>query len=497
MRENEKESEKIAGIIIGESGVDEVSFIAKHAIEIGSYVVVESNNQQVLCMVKSISYENPFLNESIENFEAAKKIADFENEISIRGKLKVLGKTQSLEFSKIPIEPGSIVKKASDELLSEIFGKGEISIGNLLAHKNVEVKLDANVLLTRHLAILAITGAGKSNAVSVIVDGILKLNGMPVIFDMHSEYTDTEFIAKKVIEPKLNPLYLSLEEFRALVDIGKEAHIQERFLRKAWKAARESMKEKGDFITEILNNLEKISESADVKTQSEKNAIAAVINKVEDFNEKYSGIVYAYAADILSDLEPGKANVIDLGSVDEDYADVIVSHVMRKALYKRKKAELPPLFLILEEAHILAPAYRSTLSKYWAERIAREGRKFGVGLCLVSQRPKSLDSNSLSQANNAIIMKLIEPNDQRHVQQASERLSDDLLAHLPSLNTGEAIIIGSCIPVPAMVKIRLFRGKKTGSDISAIEEWKKFRENKERELREKSREAEELFSGMP
>lgn len=485
------------GIIIGESGVDEVSFIAKHALEIGSYVVVESNNEKILCMVKSISYENPFLSREIDNYEAAKKIADFEKEISIKGRLKILGKADNLEFSKIPIEPGSIVKRASDELLSEIFGRGEISIGNLLAHKNVEVKLDANVLLTRHLAILAITGAGKSNAVSVIVDEILKLSGMPVIFDLHSEYGDADFAAKKIIEPKLNPFYLSLEEFRVLVDISKEAHIQERFLRKAWKVARERMKEKSDFIGELLNALEEISEdSKEIKTQSEKNAIAAVINKVEDFNEKYSGIVNAYAGDLISELEQGKVNIINLGSVDEDYADVIVSHVMRKALYKRKRNELAPLFLILEEAHILAPAYRSTLSKYWAERIAREGRKFGIGLCLVSQRPKSLDSNSLSQANNAIIMKLIEPHDQRHVQQASERLSDDLLLQLPSLNTGEAVIIGSFIPIPAIVKIKLFKGKKAGSDINVIEEWKKIKENKENELKKKLEEADELFSGM-
>ena len=130
-----------------------------------------------------------------------------------------------------------------------------------------------------------------------------------------------------------------------------------------------------------------------------------------------------------------------------------------------------PVFVVLEEAHILAPKDRPTMSKLWIGRIAREGRKFGVGLCLVSQRPKGLDVDSLSQVNNMIILKLVEPSDQRHVQQASEQLSEDLLRQLPALNVGEAVIIGPMLPFPAMVKIDKFEGRLGGSDINVLEEW--------------------------
>jgi len=124
----------------------------------------------------------------------------------------------------------------------------------------------------------------------------------------------------------------------------------------------------------------------------------------------------------------------------------------------------------LEEAHVLAPFDKETLSKYWIGRIAREGRKFGIGLCLVSQRPKRLDSDSLSQANNMIILKLVEPSDQRYVQQASEALSQDLLEQLPSLNIGETVIIGPCIKVHALVKIEEFKGKLVGTDPNVRKE---------------------------
>jgi DNA helicase HerA-like ATPase len=142
--------------------------------------------------------------------------------------------------------------------------------------------------------------------------------------------------------------------------------------------------------------------------------------------------------------------------------------------------------MVLEGAHILASSTLNTRSRYWISRIAREGRKFGLGLCLVTQRPKALDSNALSQANNMIILRLVEPGDQRHVQQASESLSSDLVEQLPSLNVGEALVMGKMIPVPALVKIKLAKAKKSGNDISAVEEWKKYKEKFERDRKELS-----------
>jgi hypothetical protein len=191
--------------------------------------------------------------------------------------------------------------------------------------------------------------------------------------------------------------------------------------------------------------------------------------------------------------------VIDLGSVDEDGADVVVSHILRSILearknYKRSGNGLSfPIFLVLEEAHVLAPFDKETLSKYWIGRIAREGRKFGIGLCLVSQRPKRLDSDSLSQASNMIILNLVEPNDQRYVQMASEILSQDLLEQLPSLNVGEAVIIGPSIKVPALVKIDEFKGKLEGTDPNVRKEWEEAWKMKEIEEEQRISYIQEIF----
>ena len=214
--------------------------------------------------------------------------------------------------------------------------------------------------------------------------------------------------------------------------------------------------------------------------------------------DKYGNILSLEAKDVIDNIRVGKANILDLGSVDEFASDVVVSHILRTVLKSRKefirsKDGLEfPIFLILEEAHILAPQNRKTESKLWISRIAREGRKFSVGLCMVSQSPKSLDSDALSQANNMIILRLVEPTDQSHVQRASENLSDDLIAQLPSLNIGEAIVLGLMTRIPTLVKIDEFKGKISGGDINIVEEWSKSIKNEEEILKEQKREYEEL-----
>lgn len=487
--------EDVVGVCIGEASPMEASFISKHMPSAGEYVILKYEGQEVLGMIEALTRGSTSISSDIIDPEAVERILLIEGEDShyIRGRVRILGRSRDLEMPRIPPPPGTRINKADKETLSRIFTTGPVRIGRLLNHPEVEVGLDANKMIARHLAILAITGAGKSNTVSVIVEELVRLQGMPIIFDMHSEYAEAGFTKTNRITPSLNPIYLSFEEFKLLVDIGRDAYIQERYLRKAYKTAKDKLKQKGNFLKKIITNLEETSEGEGL-TSSEKNAIAGVINKVEDFEHRYEGLVDTHAPYLLNQLQQGTANVVDLGQVDEDYADVIVSHILRKALYKRKKDEIPPAFCILEEAHILAPAKRPTYSKYWIDRIAREGRKFGLGLCLVSQRPKSLDQNSLSQANNTIIMRMVEPSDQRHVQQASERLSDDLLEQLNSLNTGEAIILGMMTRIPALIKIHKFKGKTKGTDPDIIGQWQKEAKKRETEHKEKTKEITDLYS---
>ncbi len=504
---------EIIGRCIGETSLVDVSFISKEMPRVGEYVSLKYDGKNVLGMIESLVRGSVSINDQIYDPLTIEKIKAIEGDDHyVKGTVKILGDIENdLRIPRTPAPPGTEIRVADSEVLKRIFevDKYGLKLGNLITQDEVAIEVDINKMVSRHLAVLAMTGAGKSNTVSVIVDGLLNVNGSVLIFDMHSEYVNTNFGEDKVnvMRPQINPLYLSFGEIKKLSNIPPNAYVQERYFLKAYKLARKSLMQGSttgkDFIALIQSKLEgwlQEAEDPDSKSAnaSDRKSIADVLNKLEHMRDKYGNILSLEAKDIIDSLKVGKANILDLGSVDEFASDVVVSHILRNVLKSRKDFLRTgdglefPIFMILEEAHILAPQNRKTEAKLWISRIAREGRKFSVGLCLVSQSPKSLDSDALSQANNMIILRLVEPTDQSHVQRASESLSDDLIAQLPSLNIGEAIVLGLMTRIPTLVKIDEFKGKISGGDLNIVEEWSKSHENQAKIINNQKKEYEDL-----
>jgi len=488
-------SGEVIGFIIGESTVTKTLFISKTIPRLGQYVVMEYDGKIVLGLIQGLIRGSIALPDDIHDASQVERIKILEHGSTqyIKGVIQILGDVYSRDIPRIPPPPGTEVRKASKDILRIVFGhRGTgIRIGSLISEPDVPVFVDVNRMVTRHLAILAITGAGKSNTVAVIADELLRLNGTVVIFDMHSEYIGARFTNGSVneISAKINPYNMSISELLRLLNIERRAYIQERYFRRAYKEIFDiisSGENVENFLDLLISRLESYME--DDKSRKDKDSIAGVINKIEDFRDKYSDMLDYNIPTIVDQIRPGYVNVVDLGRYDEEAADVIVSHSLRTILNERKnyvrsgKGLRIPIFLVLEEAHILAPKDRPTLSKYWIGRIAREGRKFGVGMCIVSQRPKSLDPNTLSQANNMIVLRLVEPSDQKYVQQASETLSEDLLQQLSSLNIGEAVVLGLMVNVPALVKIDKFKGELAVQELNVVKEWKNIGEIFSKEL---------------
>ena len=436
---------------------------------------------------------NDSLNVDINDFKAIQKISRIGAEENyIKGKVKILGDVNdNLKLPRTPVLPGTEIKLADNEVLDEIFKvKNPIKLGCLVNQSDVEVNVEANPILSRHLAILAMTGAGKSNTVSVLIDQFLRYNLPIFVFDMHGEYKDAVFPNGEVnvIRPKINPHYMSFHEIKKLVNIGANSYIQERHFRRAFHEAKESLKNGVAQTNNFLQVMYDILENKSLEEGSDKQ-IVDVMNKIDDAMIKYSNIFDKNIGNILSSIKKGHANVLDLSQVDESVASVLVSHILRNALQRSKDAASKgenlienSVFFILEEAHILAPKKRETDSKKWIQRVAREGRKFGLGLCLVSQSPKTVDHDALSQMNNMIILRLVEPEDQRHVQSASESLSKDLVDQLPSLNVGEAIVLGLMSKVPTLVKIDRFKGRRHGDDMDIISHFKNSIQKEKEEI---------------
>jgi len=482
------EPEEPLGYIVDGATPRSARFVSPAPPAVGDYVLIEAEPRPLIGLVKNVGTRSITLSSLpgvydpvvVERLRAEASSEDVFFECSV----SVIGDAERLEMPRMPPLPGSRVYPAPAGLLSGLFG-GEpprrIRVGTLLARPEVPVYVDVNRMVTRHTAVLAVTGAGKSNTVAVLADRVAAIGGTLLVFDFHGEYAGTSIGGGvNTIEARINPRLLSIGELMVLLGVEHRFYNQERVLRRALDLVRKKQLQRG-FLQELAEAVEKIRLVE--KRREEATAAVAVLNKIESMLERYGDIIDDDAPDPLTRLLPGRVNVVDLSRVDEEAADVVVSHLVRKLLLERKRYKhgersmVPyPVLVVLEEAHILAPRDDATLSKYWLSRVAREGRKFGVGLMLVSQRPKGLDPDILSQMNNMIVLRIVEPSDQRYIQEASESMSSELVEQLPSLNTGEAILVGPFVPAPALVKIDKYRGSLGGSDPDVVSEWLRYRE---------------------
>lgn len=172
----------------------------------------------------------------------------------------------------------------------------------------------------------------------------------------------------------------------------------------------------------------------------------------------------------------GRLVIIDLQGLSDDAKQIITalisSEIMRAA--SDKKRQIRPAFLVYEEGHNFAPAGIPCISKKIIKKIAAEGRKFGVGFSIISQRPSKLDSDVTSQCNTIITMRLKNPDDQRFIAKTSDMFSKSDIEELPSLSTGEALICGRSIPAPLLVKVGTKALMHGGESPEVILEWGSF-----------------------
>ncbi len=188
---------------------------------------------------------------------------------------------------------------------------------------------------------------------------------------------------------------------------------------------------------------------------------------------------------ILGYRKEGEANltIVDLSGIPFEVLSITVSLMSRILFdygyhYKRHvdpKLTRTPLLLVYEEAHKYVPsssAARYTASRLAIERIAKEGRKYGVTLALVTQRPSEISETIFSQCNNFIAMRLTNPADQNYVKRLLPDTLGPMTDSLPTLESGEAILIGDAVAMPALVRIDRSSPEPSSTDIPYLQEWK-------------------------
>ena len=205
--------------------------------------------------------------------------------------------------------------------------------------------------------------------------------------------------------------------------------------------------------------------------------------KITDSNNPFS----LFKKRIIDNENKNQIIILDLSLLPFELLETITGLIGRLILeftqrinkvedYKNRRGEYP-IALILEEAQNYIPEVdkngKKSITKKVFERIAREGRKFGVSLIVSSQRPSELSKTILSQCNTFIVHKLQNPEDQRYIRQIVSSANEELLNQLPILPQQHAIIMGEAVRTPSQVKINDITKKPDSNNPKFIEQWLK------------------------
>ncbi len=387
--------------------------------------------------------------------------------------------------------PGQPIFVATVGELGRIYNrpdKPSIHIGTLSQASALPVYLMTDELLGKHFAVLGTTGSGKSCSVTVLLQAILDIapSGHIILLDPHNEYGKAFGARAEVIDPTTLHLphwLMNFEESSELF-VGKTefaATSQTNILKEAILGARRSFGtagiEKGSItvdtpvpykLGDLLANVEALAKDltaskreshdkiiAKVKAMQADKRFAFLVRPDSDVVDGLATTIRQYLR-IPTDNKP--ISIIDLSGVPSDVVDVVVSVLCRMifdfAVWSPRPVKVP-ILLVCEEAHRYAPrsdaaAFQPT--KQALARIAKEGRKYGVSLGLVSQRPSELAETILSQCNTIIALRMSNEQDQNFVQRALPDAVRSLVDVLPTLRAQEALIVGEGTAVPVRVR---------------------------------------------
>ncbi len=486
------------GVVIGEAKPTEVTAQSSRPLSVGEYVIVDSQNGKLLGLVERSIISSDALAD-VRNFDEAmesKEVAElnirdknYKVKIGILGFLDKLQKGQPI-VPAIPPLPGTTILEATESDLGIIFAPKEkewIRIGSLLRNSEIEAKINLNKIVSRHIGILAMTGMGKSNLVSLIAKHVATLQGTLIIFDYHNDYTNLNVQKINVTDAKINPRLLQADKLAEVIELRENADKQQRVLRESFT---QSVRQAKDFWAALEDGVSAFGHT----TKGYADSASRVLDKIDDAKHRFSDILDPDCGDPVDLIKEGRVNVLSVAELSERQANVGLSYYLQELLNDRKDSYWAkkgrkisgknnkfsaPIFVIIEEAHVFIPKGEHTDTKYWASKVAREGRKFGIGLGIVSQRPRNIDPNVLSQMGSLAIMKIVQDDDQQQIASAAESLSKDLLTQLSSLNIGDAVLVGQWVNLPSIVHVDEVKGKTIGSDLNAVSEWSESSKFKE------------------
>ncbi|MCQ8104910.1 DUF87 domain-containing protein [Methylomonas sp. SURF-2] len=404
------------------------------------------------------------------------------------------------------------------------FREYQFFIGQLASHKDYHLSLDPRALFGRHFAIIGQSGSGKSWTVTSLIQHTIR--AMPkthlIMLDLHGEYCwkndqggiESAFPAELVNYVDALDLEMPywMMSYAELVDLfidkdDRGASMQMAFMREVLQQLkRKEAKEIGLGVVSIdtpiyfsLAEMYMQFKNANEERKDFGKTHGALFGQFDQFlvrmQSRFNDVRYdfllkpkkrnssASMAELLRQfigLGEKKANitVVDLSSVPTDVRPAVSAQVGRLAYefnYWNPKRREFPITLICEEAHAYIPREKGGQfdgTKKMMERIAKEGRKYGVSIGVVSQRPTELSETMLAQCSSFICLRTTNPDDQEYIRGLVPEAEGDLTDILTSLGRGEALVLGEAAPLPTRVQIYRPNPEPKSNDVDYFTGWR-------------------------
>ncbi len=502
------------GTVVGNATTSEFTFILKSfKSRVGDLVAVRmevpdeartgTHGIYVWGRVTSITRYNPFF-----PYEAAQELSQeglslqdtilshsrdqLEAGVLILGCTPADGGFKHLYPLTYPVQPAAEVlyppAAAIKELLaSGIPGHTPLHIGSLIARPDVDIAISADRVVARHLAILAMTGGGKTVAARRMLRELIDRGYPLLILDPHGDYLGLwqkrELFAGTSVR-LLYPHIAMTEENRHIVEI---------LINKMTEGLTEPQREVlGEVLAEVapvagesvLRYIKRLRDALAKRTgqandrrklptfwvcQRQLSLVENRLERMELTNERMRQQLRQLHFEQMPDpqgrpegiVAPKTVSILYLGGYDH-LTQTTIASILLEALYEHRanlSNRIPPFLAVVEEAHTFIPSAREGTadvpSLETIRKLITEGRKFGTGLVLISQRPSRVDETILSQCNSFLILRLVNPRDQNFVKQIMENLSEQDARMLPGFGPGQGIISGQAVRFPLLVRIRM------------------------------------------
>lgn len=456
------------------------------------YIEAEQDGTRVLCQVESVDRKSRL---SLEQAMQIPSGLMAETDDTLTAGVRVIGFQDAqgrIQTPRVPFRAGTPVHRADDRLVITVLGlEGAADEGAFLGHikgSRIPVTVHMDTLAQKHVSVLAKTGAGKSYTVGVLLEELLKANVPLVILDPHGEYGslrnpnidegEVAQMSRFGVRPK--SFAKQIKEYALDTTLNPEA--QRLVLQGMNLEGREIVEMLGSKLTGgqvgvLYQAIKEVKEFLPAYTLRDiidgvsRNKASSKWNVLNALEVLESTKIFDIRGTPVKDLvAAGQCSIINLKGITPDVQEIVVTRIASMLWEARKRNEVPAHILVVEEAHNFCPERNvgNAVSGAMLRTVASEGRKFGLGLMIVSQRPAKVDKNVLSQCNTQVVLKVTNPNDLKAIVQSVEGISMEVADEVQRLPVGVALVAGGGLTQPVFVDVRPRLTRHGGKSVSVL-----------------------------